>query len=93
MTILDGSGFDEPEVGYPTDWHSIDANTEVSCRQLSDNTYQLRSPTHTLTLNKEGFDLYRDNTLQGQVIFGDWCARNNVAAQLTPNEEIPDGSA
>ena len=65
---------------FPTDWHTIDAITGIECRQLTEDTYQLRSPSHSLTVNKEGFDLYRDDTAAGHAIFEDWCHRNNIVA-------------
>lgn len=63
---------------YPTEWHTIDSVAGVDCRQLSLDTYQLKSEDHTVTLNKEGFSLSRDNSPQGRVIFHDWCARNKI---------------
>ncbi|MFY3742100.1 MAG: hypothetical protein HMLIMOIP_002564 [Candidatus Nitrosomirales archaeon] len=74
------------EEGFPTPWHMINALLEVECRQLDFDTYELRSPSHTLTLNKEGFNLYRDDSTQGQVIFEDWLDRNNIVS--VPRDDI-----
>ncbi len=63
-----------PEEGaiYPTEWHLFDAIANVECRQLSDDTFELRSPTHSITVNRVGFDLYRDNTQEGRETFEKW---------------------
>jgi hypothetical protein len=66
---------------YPTAWHLIDSLSNIECRQLSFDTYQLKSLTNIITINKEGFDLYRDHTSQGQVIFTDWMRRNNITVE------------
>lgn len=63
---------------YPTDWHMIDFELDVECRQISMDTFELRSPKHIMMLNAEGFNLWRDNTLQGQLIFQDWLVRNDI---------------
>ena len=63
---------------YPTEWHDIDALTETECRQISEQEYELRTPAYTITLNREGFSLYRDDTLAGKAIFTDWCVRHDV---------------
>lgn len=65
---------------YPTDWHSINvlANTEV--RQLSEDTFELRSASHTVVLNKVAFNLYRDGSEAGNAIFDNYCERNGLHA-------------
>lgn len=67
---------------YPTEWHFIDTENDIQCRQITPFTYQLRSVSHFLTLTKEGFDLYRDNSPQGQAIYEDWCDRNHIVSTL-----------
>lgn len=67
---------------YPTQWHLIDSESDIECRQVSPALYQLRSATHFLVLSKEGFDLYRDNSPQGQAIYEDWCDRNHIVSTL-----------
>lgn len=63
---------------YPTDWHPFNYADSIECRQVSFDTYQLRSKLYVLTLDTEGFNLYRDGTPQGQVIFEDWRKRNQI---------------
>lgn len=46
---------------YPTEWHMIDAINNIECRQMSYDSYQLRSRVHTITINKEGLDLFRES--------------------------------
>lgn len=58
------------------DWHIIDCLTQVECRQISLDTYQLRSPTHEITINKEGFDLYREDRDK----FEKWVDDNKVVS-------------
>lgn len=63
MTNTTNSTSDE---GYPTEWKLIDFlpdhvdSNGIECRQTSDDTFQLRSDTHVLTISKEGFNLFRD---------------------------------
>lgn len=60
------------ESDWPTDWHSIDVELNAECRQVSHDTFQVRSPTHMVTINSEGFNLWRDNSLDGQLTFEHW---------------------
>jgi len=81
--------FNEVMEGYSTEWHLLDAEEKVECRQLSLDTYELRSPTHLITLSHEGFALYLDNSEAGKIIFQDWCQRHNVMSEL---RTITDGT-
>lgn len=49
------------ESKYPTEWHSIDETNYILCRQTSDDTYQLKDSHNGITLNTEGFNLWRSN--------------------------------
>lgn len=60
---------------WPTEWHTINVITEVEARQTSFDTFQLRSKTHTITLNKEGFDLYRSGPDE---LFSKWLNENHI---------------
>lgn len=77
MALTDG-----PVTPIPTDseftdeWHMINQLTRTECRQLSDDTFQLRNASHTLTVNKEGFDLYRSDT----PAFEKWMDDNSIVA-------------
>lgn len=64
---------------YPTEWHQLDISDEVDCRQLSDDTFQLRWPGFTQTIDKVGFDLYRQNEdlTPGYSKFDSWCEENH----------------
>lgn len=46
---------------YPTDWQMYDGMGKEEIRKTSADTYQLRTPEGILTLNQEGFNLYRDD--------------------------------
>lgn len=92
---VDWPSLERVDAMYPTEWHVLDEIGQVEYRQHSDDTHELRSPTHSIILNTEGFNLYLDNTLQGQVIFEDWCTRHNIEptirTDLTTDEvEQPD---
>jgi hypothetical protein len=78
-TVTQTSGESDPS--YPTEWHMIDDINKIECRQLSDDTYQLKSLSHILTINKEGFNLFRDHSPQGAVIWNDWLKRNNIISE------------
>lgn len=78
--------YPEMPEGYYTDWHMVNDLLKVEVRQLSDDTFQLKSPTHSITINREGFDLYRDGSVAGQAIFDDWCLRNKIVPVAHPTE-------
>ena len=93
---MDFDGVDDrgpEEKVFPTEWHVIDSIAGIECRQTSEETYQLRSSSHIITVNQEGFDLYRDNSDAGRAIFEDWCARFAIIAvprtDVTQNSEVP----
>jgi hypothetical protein len=65
---------------YPGAWRDANYLLGTQVRQISFDTYQLRSASHQITINHEGFDLYRDGSPAGQTIFEDWCSRNNIVA-------------
>lgn len=65
---------------YPTKWHSFDVTEEMECRQLAPDKYEIRSAVSVMTLSQEGFNLFRDRSPQGQVIFMDWMERNNISS-------------
>lgn len=56
----------EDEAIFPTEWHPVNDPMGVEVRQLSDDTYELRSPSHTITIDSEGFNHYRtsDSTFE-----------------------------
>lgn len=47
---------------YPTEWRMLDSLNEIEVRQVTADTYELRSPTRKVTVNSEAFDLYRTNS-------------------------------
>lgn len=73
MALTDG-----PVTPTPTDdeWHMINQLTRTECRQMSDDTFQLRTPSHMITINKEGFDLYRLDP----IAFEKWLDDNSIVA-------------
>ncbi len=46
---------------FAKEWRVIDVIANIKCRQLTEDTFQLKSPSHVITVNREGFDLYRTN--------------------------------
>jgi hypothetical protein len=65
---------------YPTEWHHIDILKGVECRQMSDDTFQLRSISHMLTVDREGFNHYRNGTIDGLRKFEDWMAKHEIVS-------------
>lgn len=61
------------DANFPTDWHLVDTMSGHECRQLSENTYQIRSHTHIITLDTSGFEAYRE----GSEAFDLWMDVNN----------------
>lgn len=68
---------------YPTEWHMLDSLTHVECRQLSDDTYQLRSATHSITINTEGFNIYRESVASK---WNRWLEANDI--QSIPRDDL-----
>ena len=68
---------------YPTDWRTIDSLVPIDCRNLSDDTYQLRSPSHTITINAEGFELFRSGDSKA---WNKWLDDNNI--ESVPRDDI-----
>lgn len=75
-TIGDGEFFP----AYPTDWHTFDVLRDIESRQLSADTFEIRDKRYTMVLDLEGYNLFRDDSPQGQAIFDDWMVRNDVHA-------------
>ncbi len=67
----------QPSMSYPTKWHVINDPIGLECRQISVDTYELRTATHVVRVNKEGFDLYRES----DVLFDKWLKDNNIPIQ------------
>jgi hypothetical protein len=65
---------------FPSDWHPIDILKGVECRQVSLDTFQLRSASHMLTLNREGFDYYRNGTTRGFQQFEEWMIKHEIVS-------------
>jgi len=53
----------------------IDSISEIECKMFSLDTYQLRSPTHIITVNKEGFEYFKDSN---QEKWNHWLMVNNI---------------
>lgn len=69
---------------YPTEWHMIDQLAHEEVRQLSPDTYQLRDKLAIVTLDREGFNLYREaNTIQ----FMRWMSDNNVVIESRVSDD------
>lgn len=74
---------------YPTEWQLVGDNlSDVCFRQLDAGTYQVKSTTHRIVLSTEGWNLFNDKTIQGNVIFTDWCKRNNIFP-ISIEDDIP----
>jgi hypothetical protein len=86
--ILTSDEFEAEE--YPTEWRLLDEHFNIECRQLSLDTYQLRNELSVLTVNKEGFNLYRDGSFQGAIVFNDWLKRNNI--NIEPRDDVAEGT-
>jgi hypothetical protein len=94
--ILDGSDngvfheepeeffFQEPkESEFPTAWRSLDLETGVECRQLSLETFELRSEYSVIILDVEGFNLYRESDpTDSTSAFELWRRKKNVQPTL-----------
>lgn len=78
---------DSDKAVYPTEWVAFNDTTEY--RGLTADTFEIRSPTHFLVLNREGFKLYveRDGTVYANLIFEDWLARHNIVPTVRDDLE------
>lgn len=70
---------------FPTDWRPVNVISGIDCRQLSFDTFELRSASHTLVVTKEGFNLYRDGSQEGQMRFEKYLEDNGI--ELIPRED------
>ncbi len=71
---------DTPNIS--SDWHVIDAITGIEARQISFDTFQIKSSSHILTLNREGFNLYREGPTDA---FEKWLDENHIVAEMLDN--------
>jgi hypothetical protein len=77
--------FQEPkeESEFPTPWRPLDIELGIECRQLSLETYELRSAHSVIILDVEGFNLYRDsNPADPTSAFELWRRKRNVQPTL-----------
>lgn len=49
------------DIGH--DWHLIDVNRDMQCRQLSNDKFQLANKTHYVTVDKNTFDKWLDRKI------------------------------
>jgi hypothetical protein len=70
---------DDPE---PT-WRLLDALSDIEIRQISLDTYEMRSPTHHIMINQEGFDLFRSND---SAKWNRWLKDHNIVS--VPRDDI-----
>jgi hypothetical protein len=73
---------------FPTEWHDIDVLAGTECRQLTENTFELRSFSHTIVVDREGFDLYREDSTGHAIQFEEWCKAHNIVAMERPQNEV-----
>lgn len=64
---------------WPTDWHIINVITGVEARQISMDTFQLKTASHTVTLNQEGFNLYRSGPAEA---FDKWLDEHHIVSEM-----------
>lgn len=67
---------------FPTDWHFIDVIMGVECRQVTLDTYQLRTSSESVTVDSTGFKAYRTS----QEAFEQWMNNNNI--QVLVREDL-----
>lgn len=68
---------------YPSNWRPLDIQANIEVRNLSDDTYQMRSPTHTITIPSEGFNLFREETSEA---WNKYLKDNNIKS--VPREDL-----
>jgi hypothetical protein len=65
---------------YPSNWCDVDPGIEA--RRIALDTFELRSETHVMLLDREGFDLYLKQTEKGDCLdFKAWCKNHNVESR------------
>lgn len=78
-----------PEEGriFTQKWERISHYPAFEARQMSEDTYQIRSSTHMVTVNQEGYDIFisRERTDS----FVKWLADHHIESVL--REEGEDG--
>ncbi len=63
---------------YPKNWAIIPHYPAFESRQLSEDTYQIRSKTHQITVNKEGYDLFLSEDRPNS--WAAWMEQNHVVS-------------
>jgi hypothetical protein len=59
----------------PSDWRILNELNGIEVRQISLDTYQMRNKYDVVTVNREGFNLYREHNYAS---FAEWMRVNNV---------------
>lgn len=79
-------------IRYPTPWEPLleEEESVVKFRSLDEHRYEIRSATHYITVDSEGLRLFKDESIQGQVLYTNWCERNSVTP--TPREDVTDAN-
>lgn len=72
---------------HPTPWRDLDIVQGVEVRQTSDDTWQLRTLKHYVTLNREAFDYYLDGDME---LFGEWMHKNKIEYQVRKPDSFGD---
>ncbi len=60
---------------YPTKWEMIDGFARQECRQIADDTFELRDPDGIITIHQTGLNLYKTGQTSA---FIQWLKANNV---------------
>lgn len=87
MTNTPSTSTEEPI--YPTEWRRMDIFDVTEVRQTSDDTYQIRTPYKVITINSEGFRLYRNClAIQDFNAFDVWVKEHG--AIVTPRKDFDE---
>jgi hypothetical protein len=68
---------DQTSLPSDEDWHTIDSTSDTECRRIGKYEYQLRNKYFMVTIDKEGFDVYRE---QDSDVFADWLKDHNIVS-------------
>lgn len=74
-----------PSTSYPTKWYSFDVEADINVRQLSEDTYEIVTPSMVVMVNKEAFNYFRESNMRAFFI---WIDENNVEIK----ERTKDGN-
>jgi len=72
---------DDPEKLFPGIWEPVKERLGFESRQLTEDTFQIRSKSHEITVTKKGYELFKTDSPEWQM----WLFNNGITS--TPRSD------